>query len=184
MLTIVSDLISLHMMKTLRNIFSYGLVLMFLVPSTGFYYTMHSCLRSGEVQLVLDGDYSCCSENSQVAHNPLDAVGSCCSLDFIEAESTCCNLGSSHQENSGLDCYIEGSSSSCCLNEGNYLKSEDEYTSPGKIEMPHIKMLTTAVLYSIENLPVIHQTIEENAHSPPFAISSIDILHKHSVLII
>jgi hypothetical protein len=101
-----------------------------------------------------------------------------------EADSTFCNLESSHNDNSGLDCYVVGTSSSCCLNEGNYLKSENEYTSPGKIEIPHIKMLITAAFYSIDLLPVFHQTIEETAHSPPFSITSIDILHKHSVLII
>lgn len=172
------------LVKTVHNIFSYLLVLMFLIPATGFYYTRHSCLQSGEIQMVLDANYSCCSEKSQVDHEPLDAEISCCSQDLIEVESTCCNVGSSNQENSGMDCYVEGTSSSCCLNEGNYLKSADEYTSPGRIEMPYVKMLITAAPYSIENLPVIYQTTEENAHSPPFTIASIDILHKHSVLII
>ena len=132
--------------------------------------------------MVLDGNYSCCAENSQ--NDPLDSEESCCTLELVEAESTCCNIESSSHENLGMNCYVEESSSGCCLNEGNYLKSENEYTSPGKIEMPHVKMLISATLYSIENLPVIYQTIEENAHSPPFTISSIDILHKHSVLII
>ena len=184
MLTMAIDLIRLHRMKPFRNIFSYGLVLMFLIPATGFYYTRHSCLQSGEIQLVLDGDYSCCSEKSHRAHDPMDSEGSCCSQEFIEAESTCCNIESSSRSNSGMDTYVEGSLSSCCLNEGNYLKTEDEYTSPDKIEMPHLNLIITAVLYSIEYFPVIHQTIEENAHSPPFIIASVDILHKHSVLII
>jgi len=103
---------------------------------------------------------------------------------LVETEGTCCNLESSTQANPGIDCALEGTSSSCCFNEGNYLKSQDEYISPGEVEMPHVKILITAALYSIELLPVIHETIEENAHSPPFILSSVDILHKHSVLII
>jgi len=172
------------LVKTVQNIFLYWLVLIFLIPATGFYYTRHSCLQSGEVQLVLDDDYTCCSEKSDMAQHPMDLKGSCCSQIFMEAESICCLSESSSHENSGMDFYVEGSSSNCCLNEGNYLKSENEYTSPGKIEMPHVKMLITAATSSIENLPVIHQTIEEKSHSPPFTISSNDILHKHSVLII
>ena len=96
------------LVKTVHNIFSYLLVLIFLIPATGFYYTRHSCLQSGEIQMVLDANYSCCSEKSQVAHEPLDAEISCCSQDLIEVESTCCNVGSSSQENSGMDCYVEG----------------------------------------------------------------------------
>jgi len=184
MLTFVLDLISLYLVKTLHTIFSYGLLLMFLIPATGFYYTRHSCLKSGEVQLVLDGDYSCCAETSQMDHDPAQTDSSCCSQDLIEPESSCCSIESSLQENPGIDCTLEGTLTSCCQNEGNYLKSQEKYTSPGKVEMPHVKILVTAGLYSIELLPVIHETIEENAHSPPFILSSVDILHKHSVLII
>lgn len=157
---------------------------MFLVPATGFYYTKHSCLKSGEVQLVLDMDYSCCSETSQISHEPVNPEGLCYNQDLVETEGTCCNIESSSQAKPGIDCTLEKTATSCCQNEGNYLKSRDEYTSPGKGEMPHVKILLTAALYSIELLPVIHVTIEENAHSPPYILSSVDILHKHSVLII
>jgi len=184
MLTFDCDLISLYVVKTIRIIFSYGLVLMFLIPATGFYYTRHSCLSSGEVQLVLDGEYSCCAEISQIGHDPVSSDGSCCNQDLVEPEGTCCNMESSSQVNSGLDCSVEGSASECCSNEGKYLKSEDEYISPGKIEIPHVTIIITAALHSVDLFPIVRKTIEENAHSPPYILSSLDILHKHSVLII
>jgi len=154
MLVFTGISISLHIVKTVRNIFSYLLVLMFLIPATGFYYTRHSCLKSGHVQLVLDGNY------------------------------TCCNMESSGHTNTGMECAVEGSSSDCCINEGNYLKSKDEYTPPGKTEIPHIEIIITATLFSIDLFPDIQETLEEKAHSPPFILSSVDILHRHSVLLI
>ena len=175
MLTFDMDSIILCLVKAMRTIFAYLLVLTFLVPATGFYYTKHSCLRSGEVQLVLDGDYSCCAE---IIENI------CCEHDFIEQESSCCNSESSNQEGRDEICSINNSSTKCCTNEGYYLKSEDEFTSPGKTEMPHIKILIAPPLRTIELLTLQYKTIEENAHAPPFTISSIDLLHKHSVLII
>ena len=155
MFTFAAVLISLHVVKTLRNIFLYPLVLMFLVPATGFYYTRYSCFKSGEVQLVLNGNHSCCAETARIAHDPVN------------------------QEYS-----LEISSLGCCINEGNYLKSEDEYTFPGRVEMPHIKIIIAAVLNSTDLFQYVQMSIEENAHSPPFTLSSVDILHKHSVLII
>jgi len=158
--------------KAIRNIFSYLLVLMFLIPATGFYYTRHSCLKTGEVQLVLDGDYSCCSETARITQ------------DRVNQESTCCDLESNSQANTASECSIEGSLAACCDNEGNYLKSEDEYTSPGRVEMPHIEVITSSALYSNDLFQNVEEILEEKAHSPPFALSSTDILHKYSVLII
>ncbi len=172
MLTFDCDLLSLYVVKTFRTIFSYGLVLMFLIPATGFYYTRHSCLKSGEVQLVLDGDYSCCAETAQINHDP------------VSLESSCCDMESSSQANTGSECSLDESSLDCCINVGNYLKSEDEYTSPGRVEMPHIEIIITATLYSRDLFQNVQESIEENAHSPPYALSSVDILHKYSVLII
>ena len=159
-------------MKTIQNIFSYSLVLMFLVPATGFYYTRHSCLKSGEVQFVLNRNHSCCAETARIAHDP------------VNQESSCCDMESSIQANSDWECSIEKSSLGCCINEGNYLKSEDEYTFPGRVEMPHIEIIITAALYSTDLFQNVKESLEENAHSPPFTLSSIDILHKYSVLII
>ena len=159
-------------MKTIHNIFSYLLVLMFLVPATGFYYTRHSCLKSGEVQLVLDGDYSCCAETAQITHDPVSSEGSCCDVE------------SANQANADKEYVKDGTSPGCCINEGNYLKSEDEYTLPGRVEMPHIEIILTAALHSTVLFQNVKESIEENAHSPPFTLSSVDILHKYSFIII
>ena len=166
------DLINLHVVKIIRSIFSYGLVLIFLIPATGFYYTRHSCLKSGEIQLVLDGDHSCCVETAQIAHDPMNQEGSCCDMESFG------------QANNGSEGFLEESSLGCCINEGNYLKSEDEYTSPGRVEMPNIEFIINAALHSADLFQYVQESIEENAHSPPYALSSVDILHKHSVLII
>ena len=183
-MTFAAVLISLYVVKTIQNIFSSVLVLMFLVPATGFYYTRHSCLKSGEVQLVLDGDYSCCTETAQIAHDPVISEDSCCSHDKIETESSICDVESANQANADKEYVKDGTSPGCCINEGNYLKSQDEYTPPGRVEMPHIEIILTAALYSIDLFQNVQESIEENAHSPPYALSSVDILHKHSVLII
>jgi len=148
------------------------LVLMFLIPTTGFYYTRHSCLKSGEVQLVLDEDYSCCAGTALIDHDP------------VILEKSCCDLESHSQVNTGSECSIDESSLDCCINVGNYLKSEDEYTSPGRVEMPHIEIIITTAFYSRDLFQNVQRSIEENAHSPPYALSSVDILHKYSVLII
>jgi hypothetical protein len=155
MFTFAAVLISLHVVKTLRNIFLYLLVLMFLVPATGFYYTRHSCLKSGEVQLVLNVDHSCYAETARITDDPVNQ-----------------------------ECSLEKSSLGCCINEGNYLKSEDEYTFPGRVEMPHITIIITTALNSTDLFQYVQESIEENAHSPPFTLSSVDILHKYSILII
>ncbi|NOQ96671.1 MAG: hypothetical protein GQ561_00770 [Calditrichae bacterium] len=183
MLNFVSVLISLHVVKTIRNIFSYLLLLMFLVPATGFYYTKHSCLKSGEVQLILDGEYSCSAETAQITHDPVSSEGYCCAHDKIDAESSICDVKSTNQD-VDKEYIRDGTSPGCCINEGNYLKSEDEYTFPGRVEMPHIEIIITAALYSTDLFQYVQMSIEENAHSPPFTLSSVDILHKHSVLII
>jgi hypothetical protein len=124
------------------------------------------------VQLVLDGDYSCCAETELTAHDP------------VNRESTCCDMECSSHADAGSENSLEASSLGCCINEGNYLKSEDEYISPGRVEMPHTDIIITTALYSRDLFQNLQESIEENAHSPPYTISSVDILHKHVVLII
>ena len=145
---------------------------MFLVPATGFYYTRHSCLKSGQVQLVLDGKHSCCTEAGHIAHNT------------VNQEDPCCDMDSFGQADKGSEGSSKESSLGCCINEGIYLKSDDEYTSTGRVEMPQIEIIITATLYSADLFQYFQESIEENAHSPPFTLSSVDILHKYSILII
>jgi hypothetical protein len=134
------------------------------------------------VQLVLDEDFACCSESKQISPDPLS---SCCTHDIIEPDNFCCEVESSRQAKNGMsECSVEESSSNCCINEGKYLKSQEEYTSPARVEMPHIEIIISAALFSIDLFARVQETIEEHAHSPPYTLSSVDILHRHSVLII
>ena len=107
MLLSVTVLICLYAVKTIRNIFSNLMVLMFFIPETGFFYIRHSCLRS-----------------------------------------------------------------------------EDEYTPPGWVALSHIELILIAAFYSNDLFPNIHESIAENAHSLPFALSSVDMLRRYSVLLI
>lgn len=166
MLKIRPVLISLYLVKTVRNISLYLLMVSFMIPATGFYYTKHSCLKSGKVQLVMDGNYSCCK------------------AEIIQTESSCCNMEKSTIVNSSLNYWFDNSVPECCINEGKYLKSEDDYTFPGRIEMPDIDFVLTVALFFQDVSPFVRESIEEKAHSPPPGISTIDILHKYSVLII
>jgi hypothetical protein len=168
--------------KKIRTISAYLLVLVFLVPVTGFYYTKHSCLKSGEVQFVLKGEYSCCSETAACNHQDLNMVGKGCDHEIAEEEKACCDAGAFALTDETELCSSDHNLTDCCRNEGNYLKSEDEFTSPGKIEIPHVKTLLTAALYAVELHPVQQGVIGKNAHSLP--LSSTDMLLKHSVLII
>jgi hypothetical protein len=169
---LASVLLSLYAVKTILNIFSSLLMLMFLVPATGFYYTRHSCVISGEVQLVLDGKHSCCTKTDALSHDPVNQEDSCCDREsFGQADND--SEGSSREVSFG-----------CCINEGFYLKSEDEYTSTGRVEMPQIEIIITAAPYTDDLFQYVQESIEENAHSPPYYLSSVDILHEHSVLII
>jgi hypothetical protein len=120
----------------------------------------------------LDGDRSCCVETAQIPDDPANQEGSCFDME------------SSSQANTGSECSIDESSLDCCINVGNYLKSEDEYTSPGRVEMPHIEIIIATAFYSRDLFQNVQRSIEENAHSPPYTLSSVDILHKYSVLII
>ena len=122
--------------------------------------------------MVLDGKHSCCTETAHIAHNT------------VNQEDSCCDMESFGLADKGSEGSSKESSLGCCINVGNYLKSEDEYTSPGRVEMPNIEVTTSSALYSNDLFQNVEEIIEENAHSPPFTLSSTDILHKYSVLII
>ncbi len=157
---------------------------MFLIPAMGFYYTRHSCLKSGHVQMVLDRNYTCCTQKEQKGHDLLSLQNTCCAYEEIEQETSCCDMESSRPEGVGNENTLKSASSNCCINDGNYLKSKDEFTPPGKVEMPRIEFIVNAALFSIDLFSDIQETTEEYAHSPPFIPSTADILHSHSVLLI
>ena len=160
------------MLKKVLNIFSILLLPIFLIPATGFYYTHHACLRSGEVRLVLDRDYSCCEDRVKDQHNdPL-------------VHPSCCQHGKSQPSHPGKAWAQDDPSQDCCMNTGNYLKTKDEYTFPGKFDFSQV-IITFPVIHPFLELPsVVADATEENVHGPPLAPHGRDMLHKHAVLIV
>ena len=156
-------------MKHARNIFSLFLAIIFLIPAAGLYFTRHSCLKSGNTQIVFDNNYSCCVEETQMQ----------CSTES-EAESTCCIPKA---ENPLI---IKESSEDCCSNEGEYLKTDIKYISPEKTKLPQIEILITIASLPghFHSFPESGSSVEEYSHSPPFTISSRHILLQHGVLLV
>ena len=154
------------------SIFSVLLVAIFMIPAAGFYYTRHSCSSSGEVEYVLDQDYSCCAENIQ-DHCTIDQP----------VEKSCCGE-TSPTEPVKAPVSLEETKEECCSNEGNYLKTEEKYTSPEKSESLPIEIQHTIVFHFYIPTPATNPLIEENAHSPPLIISSKILLLRHGVMLI
>lgn len=176
-----AGLIFLQWMKQVRSIYTLLLVAVFFVPAAGFYYNRHSCLTSGEVHLVICGDYDCCTSADQLAGTHSET---CCSPDLSKPSGTCCGTLSGMDTPTSGECSLASPLNACCINEIQFIKSDDDYTPPGKTEIPQVKMLVIASIPSPDMPAATHDAVEEYANSPPFALSSIDILHKHSVLLI
>ena len=152
------------------------MVAIFLIPAAGFYYNKHSCSKSGEVRFVIDDDYTCCATDSKLSSFAAD-VQSNCDAEPAE-ESTCCT------EKTEMTLIIEEPAEDCCSNEGRYLKTDDDYTSPLQIELPHIDINFTIAYHSVNFFGDPGFIVEEKAHSPPFIIPSKNILLQNSVLLI
>jgi hypothetical protein len=158
--------IVLSVVRILRNIFLILIAGAFLIPTTGFYYTRHSCHKTGIVRLVLDEDYSCCS--------PV----------IVTAVSSCCSKEQDIDAPMDDESYLDNTPPDCCVNEGKYLKSDEDYNVSGRIKLSGQKFFFYSDHISHEILPSVLEPVEKNAHSPPLAKFSKDILHKHSILLI
>ncbi len=164
------------------------MIAIFLIPAAGLYYNRHSCHKTGEVQFVLDKEYSCCAAPSEThCEVQSSSTSACCNVDiesiepgvypkedesFLKSE----NLPG-HQEITDLD-------ENCCLNEGKYIKSEEKYSMPAKSKLPHIEISFTIAAILAKPSPVWNPSIEQNAHSPPPPISSKNILLRNGVMLI
>jgi hypothetical protein len=157
------------------------MVVVFFVPATGFYYNRHSCLTSGEVHLVIYGDYDCCTSADQLAGTHSET---CCSSDLSKPSVTSCSTLPGMDTSTSGECSLASPSNTCCINEIQFIKSKDDYAPSGKTEMPQVKMLVIASIHAVDAPAATHDATEEHANSPPFALSSVDILHKHSILLI
>jgi hypothetical protein len=157
------------------------MVLVFLVPATGFFYNKHSCLQSGEVHLAINVVYDCCSTTDQQAGEHLPT---CCPSGMATPMNASCDVDAGKESSSHGECSLTESSKTCCINEIRYIKSDEDYTQPDKTETPSVKMITLAALHTpYTKAPLNSVAVETRAHSPPFAPGSTDILLKHSVLL-
>ena len=168
-------------MRLARNIYSMVLVLLFLVPATGFYFSKHTCLQSGEVFLVINGDYDCCSGSDQSA---AVHTKSCCDKGVIAPPESCCGPHKDMAKSPSGECSVVEATQTCCINDMRYIKSDEDYTSPDKTGMPQAKSLFLAPAYTLHAQAVNPGIIEQRSKSPPYSLSSSDILNRISVLLI
>ena len=136
------------------------MVPLFLVPAAGFYYIKHSCRKSGEVVLVMDKDYHCCAVKVPAGD-----------LTFSDRSSK-----------ASMDLNLTGEE--CCTNEGNYLKTDVNYTSPSKVHLPGVEIPLILAYNSVQLLFDTYTGVERYAHSPPIILPSREILLQQSVLLI
>lgn len=154
---------AVDIVRTLKNIGSILMLLIFLVPAAGFYYTKHSCTKSGEVQMVLDMDYSCCAEQAETI----------CEMDISEPLACCTPELPVYNDNE----------TDCCSNEGKYLINEEKYDLPSRAEVPHIEIHLTVATNIINPARYFFSFIEENTHPPP-AKTSGEYLLQYGVMLI
>ena len=72
----------------------------------------------------------------------------------------------------------------CCVNETNYLKTDEDYTAPERTKLLKIEIHHLLAYQYAELFPELPLATKEIAHSPPFIIYSKDILLRHGVLLI
>ncbi len=153
-------------MQKIYKISSLLLLVVFLIPTTGFYYVRHTCLQSGSGKIVFDGNYSCCQAGSEVT--------SCCIS--TDQDKECCK--SANLANS-----FENIHRKCCSNDAKYVKDESQYQKTKKVQ---IRLFFT---YTSLTDSMVHFTESVNKNISPFDIhskinTSREVLILHSVLII
>jgi hypothetical protein len=150
-------------MNVVRNILSVLLSLIFLVSASGFSFTKHTCLVSGNIHVTLGGDFTFASENVE---------------DYCQEKPSCCQ-----GINSAPDSEAE-SSADCCVKYSRYLITEKDYTAPVKPDMPRTKIRIA------NGFPTIHiftdsiLKTEHRKHPPPEIFNSRQYLVQHSILLI
>lgn len=142
------------------------MAMIFLIPATGFYYTKHSCAKTGEVQMVMDTDYSCCAENTNKQ----------CEIESSDANDCC------PAETPEIPLYTD-IDENCCSNEGQYIKTEDIYSPPARVEAPQTEYQYTIAANLLIHFQKGYSVMLENTRPPP-AYTSKNILLLKSVLLI
>ena len=152
-------------MKWVKHIFLAVMVVIFMVPATGFIYTRHTCQQSEQAQIVLDHEYIFFTEIKETH------------CEMVPMEQNCCS-GETEEPVSGIE------SEECCSNDSEYLKVEDEYTVPDKAQSFQFEITLTIAL-----LPGHMQTFAESQtltqhYSPRVFHPPTDLLRQHSALLL
>lgn len=156
------------------------ILVIFLIPAAGFYYNKHSCLTSGEVQIVLVNEYSCCAEEAN-AHCEAESMA-----EWVAAPGCCTaekEILPASDRLPDLPLYKD-MEADCCSNDGKYLKSQEDYHFPDRVKVPHVE-----ISYAFASL-ILHPVgeggsfIVKNTRPPPLSVSSRNMLLRNGVMLI
>ena len=141
------------------------MVVIFMIPVTGFVYTRHTCQQSDQAQIVFDHQYMFCAEIEETY------------CEMVQTEQNCCS-GEIEEPVSGIE------SEECCSNDSRYLKVEDEYSVPDKTQSFQFEItLNIALLYGYEkpatDIQNRAQIYSKSVFHPP-----ADLLRQHSALLL
>jgi len=159
-------------MKRIRQIGFVFIIVIFLVPSTGIFFTRHTCKVASRTVIVLNRDYNCC-EDAGTLHGI-----SCCNT-----ENRVHNISDRKGNTTGI--LRNGDSGTCCTTESLYLKEQDEYTNPVKARIPqHVIYLASVQFPLLPQCTFFNNDIYFLTHSPPVIFDPGEILQKNSVLLL
>ena len=145
------------------KIFSAILSVVFLVTSTGFSLTRHTCIETGRIHVSLSKENKCCKIE----------LDDCCGEQIV-------TFGTLTPE-SGFE---KESSQKCCVSFTKYLKPHLDYLIPIKQESAKnnfrlVFRYSTHELYAQSSL-----FVEKRVHAPPRNINPRDNLFQHCILLI
>jgi hypothetical protein len=158
-------------MKAIRQIWFLSMMVIFLIPAMGFNITTHYCGISQTSKIVFDRDFKCCCEDQLVAE------GSCCEHGYQDDRQT-------EKSDISGDCTSVGEPEQCCSNEIRYIKEQDEYSVPGKVQVQQsgaILIVAMAMDYGIHSLPGKPMA---QSNSPPILYTAKELLYQHSALLL
>jgi hypothetical protein len=145
-------------MNEVKKIYSFIIVLVFLVSATGVYYVKHTCLHSGGVSIILDEKHDC--------------------HDMQMDKDSCCD----HREDQGK-CPVHRDHQNCCVNDYIYLKGNSDYQkSESNFTTKAFDYKLIEYNYSALSYHPGHTT--ENSITPPLFKFSREVLMKNNILIL
>jgi len=146
----------------IKKIFSVFLTLIFLIPTTGIYYIKHTCLKTGNENIVFSDTFKCCGSEKEKQI--------CCGS---TKQQPCCNT----VNQTGSVDKITTNHQDCCINEVNYLKDDSHYDAPGKSV---VKVLVNKKAFSVSTASFNIENVinRKQGYKLPIIISSVEILNK------